>query len=127
MARGERTWSEGQRIAWIEAHRQMGRKHWRWYVYGRLLVRPLLALALGALVVGALWYRVPHSALAAVCGVAGFALTAGGALRHLSVSGARARMLARAGASSAGAGLTTIMVFAGCVLLILAVAILRLS
>jgi uncharacterized membrane protein len=108
----------GQYVAWTEAHRQLGRKYWKWYVYG-WLIKPLAAVILIGALLAAVWTIVPHVLLTAATGGFGLALLALAAVAQLSMAGTRARM------TGAGTGMPVVLTLIGSLLMAFAVVMVR--
>lgn len=100
--RPTRDYAEVRRFA---AHREAGRKYWRWYVFGPHIARVTLIVA-AVVALGFLWLQVPHLFLGVAAIVLAVALAIGWAVYTGSTASLQRRMAARAtGKTERGAGL----------------------
>lgn len=85
---------EGRNIAWRAAWDTFGRRHWRWFVYGRLLVPALVAAGIAVPVVVA-WRTIDPATIAVTMIVVGVVAAAAGAVVGLSATHMRRRLYGR--------------------------------
>lgn len=92
MSRDPReTRAEARHIAWVEAHRVLGHRYWRWYVYGSFLRTVILAAVL-AVAFAMLWHATSTEVLLIAAAILGPLLFTLGTVLRLSMSDTRARM-----------------------------------
>jgi hypothetical protein len=102
---------EGRHIAWRSAWDMFGRRHWRWFVYGRLIV-PTITIGLIAVPVVVAYRAVDFATLMATLMIVGMLAVIVGIMLRLSMADVRASMMGRRSA------VPSVLMSAGAVLIV---------